>query len=560
MIKKIFLASIFSSLFCLKGFCGGEKAIKVPYFPDVKIKNNGIPSEPFWEKAAVISKFQKVFVGGDYGKGTEVRICRDDKNLYIAATIDAPLGTCVAEEGKGCWSGDNIEVFIAGRTKHGWNLAQAVLGSNGSVYSERLTDEQWTGFRYTSEYKWSAKLIIPFEALRLDENKLYFNILNRRLNEKTTLSWVTLPRFAHEPDCFVKLDFITPDDIVTHGPWTFEIKQDQAGIAWESAAPCRGKITIYPKGEPEKAVTVNTNDQGGAVSRNKDLHSAVIKKLLPDTEYVYTIDDGNEYSFRTLAEKSADFSFAVTGDIHSHSEILDTMFQRSDINDCDLFFAIGDILSASLGREALYEGFLDSMVKYCKMPFYVIRGNHEYRGPCPEIMFECFRDGKIQDYTAFSHKGVFFVTLDGDGDGGTSEEYLEKEAKWLQKVVKSPEFINAEYRVLITHVPLCFDHPLYSSKELHSVLGSISKEDLARFDLAIAGHMHEWGKVYSGEKNFSSANPAKNGIPLIQLPFPTFINGAGTAMIFRKSAKGLTLEISEADGRKIETLQIPSKK
>ena len=52
--------------------------------------------------------------------------------------------------------------------------------------------------------------------------------------------------------------------------------------------------------------------------------------------------------------------------------------------------------------------------------------------------FNIQADGK--SYQAFSHKGVFFVIIDTDGDVDLDAEYFPEQQKWFRNIVESKAF------------------------------------------------------------------------------------------------------------------------
>ena len=535
---------------CISFFCGGDE-IRIPQFQKVDLKLDGIPNESFWNKSGKITDFRKFRNPSEKTSGTAVRICMDNTNLYIGLICEEPKGIFTGNPNGSAWAGDNVEIFLASLKNGDW-YRQIVIGLNGKRYQEFIPENQYQSAVHLGEKKWSAEIVVPLKSLgKFSSDSLRFNMLRYRKNAREFSSWQNI-FWAHDADKFGHLIIFKPEEEVTHGPWTFGITDSCAGINWETSGKIKTAFSFRKKGE--KIFRKKTAEPG-----NTKYHSVFLKNLLPDTEYEYQTGNGTVYSFRTLTPENADFSFTVTTDIHGRSGMLKEILKNPNVQQSDMIFLLGDMMSAMIGRYSCYEGFLDTIVENWKKPFYCIRGNHEYRGAGANVFFDLFSPLERKSYGAFSHKGIFFLFLDTDGDVKESSSYMKNQKEWLCNVVKSKEFLKAKFRILLVHKPLMLPSQ-GGGTELKKLFDTLSEKEKRLFDLSLSGHTHHYSKTIPGTKKLYAKHKTKNGMsPVLSLAFPVMTNDLGGFFLAEKKSSHLLVKVFDETGKIIDEIKLTEK-
>ena len=141
-MKKSFLLMFFC--FCLACSLFGSAADRAAVIPDfggkVRFTADGKADEDFWRKAGSITTFSNFYAKVPVTeKLTDVRICMDSENFYVAVLCEEPGDVNPGKAGGSCWSSDNVEIFVGSMGREGepdeW-YRQIVVALHGSRYSE----------------------------------------------------------------------------------------------------------------------------------------------------------------------------------------------------------------------------------------------------------------------------------------------------------------------------------------------------------------------------------------------------------------------------------------
>ena len=152
---------------------------------------------------------------------------------------------------------------------------------------------------------------------------------------------------------------------------------------------------------------------------------------------------------------------------------------------------------------------------------------------------------------------IHFVFMDSGEDKPDShraysglndfEGFHREQAEWLKKEIKTPEFKNAKYRVLVHHIPI---YGLNEKK--YNPWKSLRGPTINRggFDLSLHGHTHH--AILHLPKSAGDHN------------FPVVIGGGKTMesaaiALLEASAKELKVKLIGADGRCIAHHTVPSR-
>ena len=529
-----------------------ERRKFVPQLYQFTIEPDGKLNEKVWKKAAVFTDLQNTADGRKIQDDTtELFMFFDEKNVYVGIECHEPSGVVSGDVNGPFWDSDSMEISFAGLDGEAddW-YRQIVFAVNGIHYSEYIERDEYTLFVNVEKYDYSAKLIIPLSHFgKFNKDSLRFNFYRHRPAIKESHSWMSL-KYSNDLDHFGFISIFTPPDEVLHRIWTHNVRYDRAIFAWETAGRCSAKLYIREQGT-EKFETIYAGKHA--------LHHAVAENLKSDTTYEYHAGDGNVQRFRTLSRENDNFSFVMTADLHGNRKRFKHILLDEKSQNADMIFLIGDIVSGITGRGIVYDGFLDTLTGLWEKPFYYCRGNHEYRGNSPTSYFEMFAEnGKA--YQAFSHKGVFFVIIDTDGDVQSDAAYFKDQQKWLKNIVGSSDFQEAEYRILLSHLPLL---PVAhgGGKEVRMLMESISEESRNRFDLMLSGHIHQYMKsdpardtLYSTHSRWKQMRKTENW------PFPMLTCEFGGYMYIEKNAESLTVSVISGRDHLLDSVEIPRKK
>jgi len=174
------------------------------------IKIDGVIDEEAWKSTDVAKDFFMV-LPEDTGKAeqfSEVRMCYDDKHIYLAATFyNNPPGPYYVESLRRDFSfgkNDNFLIFIDpfNNQTTGFSFGANAAGAqwDGTMNDGRKVDLNWDS-KWVSEVKrdqdkWVLEMAVPFKSIRykkgVKEWGINFSRLDLKSSEKS--SWTPIPR------------------------------------------------------------------------------------------------------------------------------------------------------------------------------------------------------------------------------------------------------------------------------------------------------------------------------------------------------------------------------
>jgi hypothetical protein len=261
-----------------------------------------------------------------------------------------------------------------------------------------------------------------------------------------------------------------------------------------------------------------------------------------------------EYRFRTLDATADTTRFAIWNDTHENAETLKALQGLTTALKPDFLLWNGDQSNDVHFEKDMAGQFLNpaGLAIADGWPLAYVRGNHDVRGPAARSL-PCFTgtpDARF--YYGFRSGPLAALVMDTGEDapdesahfGGmvAFQKMQERQAEWLDAVLREAWFREAPHKVLFCHIPLWFTRDIFPTQgrwECHDVCRKLWAPKLAEagVKLVVSGHTHDYRWM-----------PAQSGQPMAQLigggPQPryaTFIHGTATR-------ETLTLKMSKLDG------------
>ena len=274
---------------------------------------------------------------------------------------------------------------------------------------------------------------------------------------------------------------------------------------------------------------------GGILHDATDLHRIRLTGLVPGKVYEYRVlialDEKNykaldTYKFTAPLAECGEFEFFATSDTQFGDAKRGRLLAgwKELLEKASLQISIGDLTSIYDDFDAmLFGGYFNwqSPEVYHGKPFIAVRGNHELRGKERARWFELAGPASGKGYYSFTYGKVCFVALDCWGEeedyqsrplvGNAVKSYLEEQCKWVEKLVKSPEYCNAQYRIIMAHsAPYAVDLNREICKVANYIAEPLFKASLsgeAQIHLYLAGHVHVYRRTVPGTNRVYATTP-----------------------------------------------------
>jgi len=223
------------------------------------------------------------------------------------------------------------------------------------------------------------------------------------------------------------------------------------------------------------------------------------------------------------------------------------MMNVADCKNTDMVIFNGDMVSHLLDEKGLFSGFMDTAIHVFakEKPMYYARGNHETRGPFATSFQNYFSPKEPHLYYLVRQGPVCIVMLDCGEDKPDSDieysgitdydNYRTEQAKWLAEAVKSKDYTEAKFRVVVVHMPPNPGRSLWhGQKEVLEKFVPVLNE--ANVDVMLCGHIHRYLKT----------EPDSN------IKFPIISNAHKTVLKGIIKNNQLELVVRDLDGKIIE--------
>ena len=363
---------------------------------------------------------------------------------------------------------------------------------------------------------------------------------------------------------------------INHGPYLQGLSYDGVIVCFTTSHKGFSGVEIRKKGSEQ--VQLHRTSKDGLFEADNTLNAIHIEGLEPATEYEYRIISkrmlsfepykvtfGEEiasswYTFRTFDPKATEVTFVVANDIHDDAQKCADLLDRMPLDEAEMVFYNGDIMSHYSREGQPYTSFIDvSVEKFAsEKPFAVVRGNHETRGHLAREYDNYIyntREGRYYGVYYFGTTAVVMLDCGEDKDDEHPvyaglvdfDRYREEQATWLSEVVQSKEFRRAKRRIVIVHIPPTVERmaEVEENEKLvadlmtwrgNAHLGELLLPVLnkADIDVMLTAHLHK-----------QAIFPVQKGV----VEFPIIANDNVSAMLVRSSKEGVYIKIVNREGK-----------
>jgi hypothetical protein len=355
--------------------------------------------------------------------------------------------------------------------------------------------------------------------------------------------------------------------VVTHGPYLQNLSETGVTIIWTTSKPAVPGVKItYPDGKDRFV----RNSEDGLIDGGGLLHKVRVDGLEPGKTYKYSINSvqilkyqayqvyyGDTLSrkpenFITPSGKSEKVSFTVINDVHENSGKLASYIKNGNRAVQNFYIFNGDMVDFLQSENQLFSGFIDSSAFYfaALKPFYYVRGNHETRGFAARQLKNYFDYRDDRFYYSFDYGPVHFTILDCGEDKPDNnryyfgladyDSYRNVELEWLKDEIKSSDFKNAKYRIVVIHMPVIKeDKQGYGMKYLSDNFGPVLKT--AGINLMMSAHTHRNTFYETGRSGFG---------------YPVLVNSNNSFVEVDVTNQGITAVVKDTGGKIINTYNI----
>lgn len=364
---------------------------------------------------------------------------------------------------------------------------------------------------------------------------------------------------------------------IIHGPYLQSMGENEVTIVWQTDGPSTGWVELAPDDKSHFYSTARPKfyHSKDGVKQVGTTHTVTLKGLSPATTYRYRIyseevvsHNGTKASYGNIAatdvyrkeplkfttndKTKGEVSFSMVNDIHGRAEVMKELLNAADYSSKDFILFNGDMVSSVPDVESMFTGFMDTAIEMFakEKPMYYSRGNHETRGAGAVHFHEFFSQGYNDLYFMFKQGPVCVLVLDTGEDKpdddieyyGLSDftAYRAEQALWLKKIVESEDWKNAEFRVVVAHMPMNGSRLWYgpldcAAKFLPTLNG-------AEVDVMLCGHLHKNIYLEADE----------------QVKFPVLINSNNSVVNVKADKKSLHLEVLDQQGNKLNSVNLQS--
>jgi len=360
---------------------------------------------------------------------------------------------------------------------------------------------------------------------------------------------------------------------ITHGPYLQNMGPDEVTLVWVTNKSAVSWVEIAPDDDTHFYLIERPKffAAKNGVKNEGTIHAVKLTDLKPGTTYRYRVFSqevqGREsyhifygkvastaayrsgpLKFTTNNYAKKDMTFTMINDIHGRSDMMRKLLEIAEPQKNDLVFFNGDMVSHMNNEKEIFEGFMDTGVDMFakEIPMYYCRGNHETRGPFATEFQTYFSPLNPELYFLVRQGPVCFVVLDcGEDKPDTDieysgitvyDQYRTQEAKWLKEALKSKEFLDAPFKVVICHMP-----PFggwHGEQEILEKFVPLLNE--AKVDIMLCGHLHRHVKQE----------------PNAEVKFPVLASANEAVVKGRISQNEFHIDVISLEGKKTDEITI----
>ena len=366
---------------------------------------------------------------------------------------------------------------------------------------------------------------------------------------------------------------------IKHGPYLQNLKETETTIVWVANKASVGWVEVAPDDGTSYYRFERSRffDSTNGVKNVSELHAVRITGLKPGTSYRYriysqevlerkgeeivygnvaapSIYDKRSLKFTTNDRNKPATSFVMLNDIHGNTDYIPKLLNNAGFKETDMIIYNGDMMNWLMDEEDLFKGFMDVTVDLfaTHKPMYYARGNHETRGLFAASFQHYFSPKEPHLYFLMRQGPVCFIFLDTGEDKPDSDieyhgitdydNYRTEQAKWLSEIVKSPDFLDAKFKVVIAHMPPLPDQDLWHGQgEVLEKFVPILND--AQVDVMLSGHLHQYF----------------NNKPTDKVHFPVIDNSSNTVLKGVIEGNQLNMEVKNMNGEVIDKISIMAK-
>ncbi|WP_455586036.1 metallophosphoesterase family protein [Bacteroides sp.] len=351
--------------------------------------------------------------------------------------------------------------------------------------------------------------------------------------------WVTLS--------FVwQITFAQNETFLKHGPYLMNPTTDKVSVLFQTQQ--RALSWIEVREENTENMKRFQSCKHGLKEAFNLYNTILLDSLKPDISYQYRVCSQsfvtfepykkvkNEtqytdwHTFTTLPVRKKEIKFCVLNDIHDNAELMEKLLNHTTYKESNFVVMNGDMSNLIEQEEQPYIIFDKATELFARqIPILYVRGNHETRGKYARVLHH-YVDCSSGKYYGFLRTGnCAIIVLDsGDEDGDDApayvgtiafDSYRSEQTQWLETIVKSKDFLEAEHRIVFAHIP-----PIGANSRCQAVLQTqrewIPILNRAGIDLLVCGHTHQLGFVPKKTpiNDFPVVINAKNTIMEISVP------------------------------------------
>lgn len=342
-------------------------------------------------------------------------------------------------------------------------------------------------------------------------------------------------------------------------------------IMWMSNLP---SYSWVEHGPTEALGSIAHHSDGGIVDSYNTLHKVRLDNLQPGTKYYYCVKSkeiaqfkpydlkygetltSTIFSFTTPELKPKAVSWLVMNDIHDRPQSIPHLVGLNK-DPYDFVFFNGDIFDYQEDEKQIIDHLLlpAGQSFASEKPFIFTRGNHETRGKYRRELANYF-EGPY--YFTKTWGPVHFTVLDTGEDKPDShpvyagivdfDRYREQQARWFEKVVQSPEFKKAPFRVVMMHIPHYYSGDWHGPMECRRLFAPLFEKH--KIDLFLAGHTHRYG--------VHQPVAGQHAYPIVIGGGPK--DGNRTLIKVKATGKDLNLVMLKDDGTEVGKVDLKNKR